>query len=368
MNEEELYKLCTETYLIPIGKQGYYKWENLHNALPNEYKKRFKTGEALRLWYKNNKDVDSGDVYSSSKYTRQILDKQGNVVTLINDRVTYKPKKDAVDYKLLYTELYKDMPSFKVKPLKHKKTKDSVTAVISINDWHYGLLAKDYNAEIAERVLNNAVDNAMEKLFDKNIEKIILVLNGDLYHYDNMAKTTTRGTPQDIALLPEDMVKGVNRIIIEQISKFKLISNIDIYLQHGNHDEILSIQLKEFLKAWYRNDKNVKFLGNSMIRNWCKVYGVVYGFTHDIKVDRAKDLIITEAREYISSSERFIIKVAHKHSGQLYGDYGMFEIRMSPALCGVSVWEEQQGYTSINLLEVEIVNKDNTIDIISVKG
>ena len=27
MNEEELYKLCTETYLIPIGKQGYYKWE-----------------------------------------------------------------------------------------------------------------------------------------------------------------------------------------------------------------------------------------------------------------------------------------------------------------------------------------------------
>ena len=205
-------------------------------------------------------------------------------------------------------------------------------------------------------------------MFDKNTEKIVLVLNGDLFHYDNMGKTTTRGTPQDIDLLPEGMVKGVYRIIVEQISKLKLISNVDVYLQHGNHDEVLSIGFKEFLKAWYRNDKNVKILGNSMIRNWCKIYGITYGFTHDVKVDRAKDLIITEARQFISSSERFIVKTAHKHSGQVYGDYGMFEIRVSPPLCGASAWEEQQGYKSINLLEVEIVNKDNTIDIISVKG
>jgi len=368
MNKEELLRECELTYLIPSGKQGFGKWDKLYNSLTEEWKLKFRSGETLRLWYKNNKDVESGEVYSSSKYTRQVLDKLGNVITLVNDRVTYKPKKDNIDYQAMYAELYKSMPAYKPEPIKHKKVKDGTTAVISINDWHYGLLSKDYNDETAETVLNNAINRAMEKIFDRNIEKIVLVLNGDLYHYDNMAKTTTRGTAQDIALLPEDMVKGVNRIIVEQISKLKLLANVDVYLQHGNHDEILSIQLKEFLKAWYRNDKNVNILGDSMIRNWCKVYGVTYGFTHDIKIDRAKDLIITEARKYVSSCERFIIKTAHKHSGQMYGDYGMFEIRQSPSLCGSSAWEEQQGFTRIRLLEVDIVNKNNTVDIISVKG
>ena len=226
--------------------------------------------------------------------------------------MSYKPQKDNVDYKKLWQEIYSEFsPSIKKTVIKEN---NKPVLLITIADWHYGLLAKDYNAKIAEKVLKNAVYQIIEKTKHKKFAKIILNLNGDLYHYDTMGKTTTKGTPQDTCLLPEEMIKGVNKVIAELIQYLSTLNYVEVFVQGGNHDEILSIQLNEFLVAFFSQNKKIVVYNNSTLRNYVYVNGILFGLTHTIDPLKAKDVVITEARKFISKSKRIIWVASHLHS------------------------------------------------------
>jgi hypothetical protein len=74
----------------------------------------------------------------------------------------------------------------------------------SLPDGHLGRLCsaaetggRDYDADIAEKMFRNALQDLLGKASIVNPEKVLFIAGNDFFNTDNLARTTTAGTPQD---------------------------------------------------------------------------------------------------------------------------------------------------------------------------
>lgn len=85
--------------------------------------------------------------------------------------------------------------------------------------------------------------------------------------------------------------------MVRVVDVLRQIAPVDILYIPANHDMTSSFQLSQYLKAWYKADKNVRIDDSPLPRKYYKYGDTLLVFAHDGDVKRLPGLIADEARD-----------------------------------------------------------------------
>lgn len=237
------------------------------------------------------------------------------------------------------------------------------------NDKYLEICLPDLHFGLTENENSNALYE-FEQLFERKtfeIGKIIqrtqpdwidLVFLGDILHYDNAQKTTTKGTPQCSTVSFETMFTSASENIIMLVDYIlETVNSIDkpdtqirvIYVP-GNHDTILGYTLMTVVGAYFHDNEHIIFDLKQTDRKFTMYGNNLVGFIHgDMNAKRINQWLYKDAKQLISRADQIEIHCGHLHSEQVVEDNGVIT-RHLPTICGVSPFERTQGYQSVKRL------------------
>jgi|ERR1017187_406741 hypothetical protein len=158
------------------------------------------------------------------------------------------------------------------------------------NDWHIKLMCwerdvgENWDLKIAERVIADTMFKVVRRTPPAG--HAIVMGGGDLLHSDDNANRTAKS--HNVLDCDGRHMKGVETA---QRLKVRLIDavlerndEVTVVILPGNHDEVSSGHIEQFLKGWYRNEPRVHVDTN---HGWHWVYRfgkVLIGATHGDKI------------------------------------------------------------------------------------
>ena len=195
------------------------------------------------------------------------------------------PETQAVD------SLLKEMArkSFRVPMIKRAKRKRGTAArdlEISIMDPHFGLrchapASANYSMAECETIVTDAVNRLVEAAAPyAPFDKVVFPFGNDFLHADNLAHTTTRGTPQPEAESWHHVFLQSEKLAIAIVERLKELAPVQIYVIPGNHARQTEFSMGRVLAAWYRNDANVKIDASSSPYKFHRAGVNLIGFEH----------------------------------------------------------------------------------------
>ena len=313
----------------------------IHGYDINEFQLVSATASIWQNSTKNNK------VLYSSRITVKPLSKEQNIRKLIEETVDtlFDDKDSGYSHKRI-TDIQKRCK---------KSKRDEKYLEICLPDLHFGLTVNedvqsfsDFEYLFEEKVY--AIGEIVKNTDPSNIDLVFL---GDILHYDNAQKTTTKGTPQCSNVSFETMFTSASENIIMLIDYIKEVtgnSKIRVIYVPGNHDTVLGYTLMTVVGAYFHNDENIEFDLRQTDRKYT-MYGTnLVGFIHgDMNAKRLNQWLYNDAREHISNAKQIEIHCGHLHSEQVVEDNGVIT-RHLPTICGSSPFEKRQGYHSVKRL------------------
>lgn len=249
-------------------------------------------------------------------------------------------------------------------------------------DLHIGL---SENEEGEESIVKDQTEMwqhvyKMSQIIKKTRAKnVCLCFLGDILHYDNANKTTTKGTPQcsnvSFQKMFDTAVETVRGIIATAIYNMPCDSKLKVLYVPGNHDTILGYTIMSVMKALFERPVcmeegmrvddipvGVSFDITQKPRKFIVFGSNLIGFAHgDMNAKRLNQWLYTEAREYISDAKQIEVHCGHLHSEQTEEANGMI-VRHLPTICGTSPWEYEKGYSSIRRLAAFIWNNEEGLN------
>ena len=196
------------------------------------------------------------DNVASVKFWQTMTGEQRFSVVTKNDRISIEEiKKEIEEFAAIFSPtVYKQSPPF--------QETEGVAYEISLPDIHYGKLT-ELTVEAAEEQFMNTVQNLVDKAKGLNIEKFILPIGNDGMNSEGMRFTTTKGTFQHDSIGWRESFHGYCHLMTRAIDYLKAKAPVQIVVVSGNHDFERMFYAGDFIKGWYRNDKNV-VVDNSM--------------------------------------------------------------------------------------------------------
>ena len=293
-------------------------------------------------------------------------DASGNIVTtpLFQVKVWLRSKKPLLELIDIRKDFIEDMkkisPVVKAKHAKNYTKTNPVVVEIDIFDLHLGKLSWDeevghsYNTEIASNIFNDCIDYFIESTKHLNVERFLLPVGSDFFHYDNSSpyNSTTKGTPQTTDGLPsQDLFRKGRQLLIANINKLKEIAPVDVVSVVGNHDENKVYYLNDSLYSWYHNDENVTVDNGPSSRKYYH-YGVnLIGLTHgnNEKLSNLPLIMATEVGTLWSITTNREFHIGHLHTKrdityQPVAEYTGVIIRHMSSLSGTDSWHKTKGY------------------------
>lgn len=166
-------------------------------------------------------------------------------------------------------------------PTKSKSVKRQYMLEISPSDLHLGKRGVDgkTDEELLEEYFNGLETILKDaRAHENRFERVLLVFGNDFLNIDNLAKTTTAGTPQDASMGYYDLFKMGLETLVQSIETVRLAtknaSKIDVVVIPGNHDRNSCTALKAFLSFYYEKDRIVNVHENNQTMG---VFGIRYG-------------------------------------------------------------------------------------------
>lgn len=288
----------------------------------------------------------------SAKNSRWNVQKKGSgVVDMYSSKITVRPAKEFVWSQSNIDKAFKNIriqssPSKKRKPVVH----NGRCLVVPISDLHLGLLSEkkvsgnDYDLEMAEALYYYAIDDVMAEVGETEFEKVMFIIGNDFINADNINNTTTKGTPQDCSNQWHTIIDKAIELCINGINKLAAIAPVDVIYAVSNHDYHSMYGIMNVLKAYYRNDENITIYGDPAERKYFKFGSVIMGVTHDLKPEKALEIMSVEAHDMWSSCKSMIWFLGHLHTQMAYSKKGYVEVLRLPTISGWSRWSNQQGY------------------------
>lgn len=292
--------------------------------------------------------------YRNNFWSNGGVDQNGNAVACYQSKVVVKPKtKSTITFEDIDEYFAKGTWQTR-KPVKPIEVDDSDEILeIAYADNHLGLLSwsnevgNDYDIHIAAERMRTTFADILGRCKGKKYKLINFVTLGDILHIDNMASTTTKGTPQD----SDGRITKIFDIAVDLMCDL-----LDMLLQlncpvrytytAGNHDAFSGYALAKTLQKVYEKDQRVTF-DISPNPHKATVYGVtLVGFTHgDMnKKNLGEWLQRTFRREY-GEAKFAEVHCGHLHSESVTSNCGVM-IKRLPTLCESSLWEHKEGYDS----------------------
>ncbi len=253
-----------------------------------------------------------------------------------------------------------------------KKPTDPHMLEISPFDHHFGKLAweqetrNNYDLKIAETLYRNAIKDLTGYAANFNIEKILFVLGNDFLHIDNLANTTTGGTPQDTDGRYAKIISTAFMAVVEAIDFLIPIAPVEIKLVTGNHDRTTSYHLARELAAWYRHSKDVTVDTEFRNRKYILYGGTLLGFTHgcDEKHDQLPNLMATEVPDlWASATVHREWHLGHFHSKRQtrfrsVNSHNGTVVTILPSLCGTDKWHYDKAYVGRRAAEAWLWSRE----------
>lgn len=224
---------------------------------------------------------------------------------------------------------------------------------ISVPDLHLAKLCwgketgnKDYDINIASKEYKKAVFSLYQAATGK-INRILLPVGNDIFNSDNMAGTTTKGTPQaasEDSRWPKTFMVGC-QILVDAITQLAQEVPVDVVIVAGNHDKERCFYLGEYLKAWFRNSKSVSVNNEPRQRKYYRFGQNLIGFTHgnEEKPDKLPMLMANEEKQAWSETKFRQWHLGHLHH-EISKDIGGVVVRFLPSLCPPDEWHTSKGY------------------------
>lgn len=193
--------------------------------------------------------------------------------------------------------------------------------VCNTQDYHVGIRPADTEGFTVSGYCDRLADayaSGLERAArNAQIDTVYLVVGGDLVHVDTYSGTTTKGTPQDLAVSPSDALTRAIELMARHVDLARQIaSEVRLIGINGNHDKILSAAAFEALRQRYRNTDGVTAAG--IQERVYQTYGQhLLCFTHGDyskkKMRRFQDVINAEARGLLAETEWTTVFSGHLH-------------------------------------------------------
>ena len=265
-------------------------------------------------------------------------------------------EKDAEQYNVLRETLSKDFfevladhkpVSVKRKPMKH--TTD-YAVVLSPTDLHFGKygwvdeVGSTYNLDEARARVLTKTEELLDRLPSKP-EKFFVGIGSDWFHVDNDIGTTTKGTGQDMAATPAQILMQGCDLARQHIDLLRTVSDVELVFMGGNHDRHTSIMLMLYLEAYYNTCDDVTVTVSPHVRQYVTYGNNLIGFTHgDGKVmNKLHSVMAHEARKDWGLSTNHLWFHGHLHHQQIREVGGCLVVQL-PSLAGEDRYHSRNGY------------------------
>lgn len=231
---------------------------------------------------------------------------------------------------------------------------------ISLYDVHFGKLCwgeetgTDYDLKIAVDDYMGAAEDLLDRVSGFKIEKIILPIGHDCFHYDNPKKETANGTLVDST---DDRISKVFSGVVDAVSglvlRLREIAEVEILWIPGNHDSLTSFYLAFVLSKMFEKDSRVSVDYGPQLHKYRK-YGVsLIGYDHGEKMplDNLALLMATDVPELFAESFCRMWRVGHFHTRKEVRFIGSdtrkgVNITVIPSLSGTDFWHYKMGYVN----------------------
>lgn len=240
------------------------------------------------------------------------------------------------------------------------------TSMICIGDAHIGMYAharesgENWDVSIAERVHKKAISDAI-KLAAVESEKIIIYSAGDLYHYDNVKQETTRsGHRLDADGRSHKMIEAVSRIVRGSVDMARSLNmRVVLVLVPGNHDDIMTRALNDFMRHLYLNDDKVEVLDCVPSIMHYVDGNVLHCFSHghEIKPGQMPKVCASQFPRLWGNATYRYGHQGHVHHASFVDSDGML-VRTYPTLAPRDAYAAGHGYCARRELTLSIYNKD----------
>jgi hypothetical protein len=243
------------------------------------------------------------------------------------------------------------------KAMRAGSSREKFMLEFSPTDAHFGKWAhrcetgSDCNLADTERVFERAGDDMLERTKHLDIEKIIVPIGSDFFHFDNMTESTTRGTPQDVDGHWSEVFEVGTAAMIRLFEKLSQRAEVEGIYVPGNHDCMTSFFLTMVLQAHFRSIPNVKFDRSPSARKYRR-YGVnLVGWAHgdEEKLQNLPTIMAGEADAMWAGARirEFHVGHWHKPKEMRYNEgntHGFVRVRVLPSLSGTDSWHYRKGY------------------------
>jgi len=236
---------------------------------------------------------------------------------------------------------------------------------VSIADLHMGKMSwakesgEDYDSKIARQRFMFAVNDIISRTQNQKFEKIIFPIGNDLLNSDTINGTTTKGTILSNDSRWQKLFFDVTHLMIEGFDLLSQIAPVESFWIPGNHDQMSSYYVTNYLAAWYKNSKNVSVDISPTPRKYVEFGKCLIGFSHGsgdskripqlMQVEKPEEWGRTLYREF--------------HLGDLHHEIvlenGGLIIRRLSSLTAADDWHSEMGFLgSIQKAQAFVWNKE----------
>jgi hypothetical protein len=223
---------------------------------------------------------------------------------------------------------------------------------IAIPDLHVGKLAwapetggGHYDIKIAVQRFNAALEALVQRTASVTYGKVLLVVGNDLLNADNLANTTTRGTPQDTDGRFQKAFSTTRKMLCDAVDRLRRVAPVHVLVVPGNHDFVSSFCLGDALECYFHQTPDVFVDNTPTSRKYVRFGTVLLGFTHGDKGKRGDFglLMATERPEDFGATRHREWHTGHLHQTRVEEKHGV-RVRISPSLVEADAWHSANHY------------------------
>lgn len=228
---------------------------------------------------------------------------------------------------------------------KRKKASGGLIAEFPQVDHHLGNdpAQGEYNAEQA--IAAGQAEILARLTQCEPLERIVLPVMGDIFHYDTRQRTTTGGTPMGSSLGPHEMIDLGLILMTRLVADCAALAPVEVIFVPGNHDYLLGYTLLVALQAHFRHDsKHISFDLDKQSRKWRR-WGVnIVGWEHgELPKGRAMNWLAVEAASDWSQALYKEIHSGHYHSRRMNEEGGVIHQNL-PSPAPTDTWHYERGF------------------------
>ncbi len=252
-------------------------------------------------------------------------------------------------------ELKKLAREIKIQPPKIQRKsvpKSGYLLELSIPDVHMGRLARgdetgwdNYDLDISKKLFENALGVLSERTRSFKFEQICFVVGNDILNADNLAGTTTKGTPQANDSRYHKVFSTTRSLLVRGIESLRETAPVKVIVISGNHDTLGAWHLGDSLESYFHAYKDVEIDNSSAHRKYHQFGNVMLAFGHG---DQGKKsdlplLMATEQPKMFGDTKFREMHTGHTHTVSLIEQHGV-RVRILPSLAAADNWSSENGF------------------------